>query len=138
MGGDPARPEELVAASAGRHGAACRLSAWRVDPGRDGVHLARERVPALKGDHQPRCAGLAGHDTDAVAGVRRHQPRRRSAPLADRSAHPARLPWSRPITMTGIAAAPPSNSAEIFEQAAPATKVRHYWESVGYRLRHAT
>jgi peptide/nickel transport system permease protein len=38
--------------------------------------------------------------------------------------------------MTDIAAATPSNSAEIFEQAAPATKVRGYWESVGYRLRH--
>jgi peptide/nickel transport system permease protein len=39
--------------------------------------------------------------------------------------------------MTDISVSGSANAAELFdEQAAPATKVRGYWQSVGYRLRH--
>ncbi len=65
--------EELAAAGNGGDGTAVRLSDRRLDPGRDGVHLARQRLSIEQGDHQSRRAGIAGHDPDPVAGLRHDQ-----------------------------------------------------------------
>ena len=80
--GDPPRAEELGAAGAGGDGTAVRLPDGRLDPGGDRVHLARQRLHAVEGDHQPRHPGAAGNHPVPGDDLRRHQPRRRSAAIA--------------------------------------------------------
>src|SRR6516164_1080136 len=152
MGRDPARIEECDAAGHGGHGVAVRLSARRLDPGRNGVHLARQRLSAEQGDHQSRRAGIAGNDLDPVAGLCRRQFGRRSAAIADRSKDqtgvtdyssviPAKAGIQGRRALEGRPLDPRFREGDDVEpldkeQALPATRVRGYWQSVFYRLGH--
>src|SRR6516165_3018774 len=69
VGGHPPCAEEFAANGDGGDGAAIRLSDRWLDPGRDGIYLARQRLPVEQGDHQPRRAGIAGNHPDPVAGL---------------------------------------------------------------------
>src|SRR6516225_8605016 len=156
MGGDPARIKECDAAGDGGHGFAVWLFARRLDPGRDRVYLARQRFSVEQGDHQSRRAGIAGDDLDTGTGLRRHQFDRRSAAVAGRPQDQTGMtdyipviPANAGIQGSGAptAALDPSfregddvteqQTEPLYEERSlPATRVRGYWQSVFYRLRH--
>ena len=127
LAGDPPHLQERRPAGAGADGTAVRLPARRLDPGGDGVQLARLRQPAQPRDLPPRHPGAAGDDPGARLVLRRAQPVGRYRPGGDRSAHPPVNAMSQatvdlvrrelaPVEITPVAATP------------------GYWKSVGQRL----
>ncbi len=85
-----------------RDGPPARLPARRLHPDRDGVRLARHRLPPQRRHLPARRPAPPGHDPRAGQLLRAHQLRRRPAADRARSADPARMS----ATTAGTAPAP--------------------------------
>src|SRR5258706_1441743 len=122
----PSRHQERSTHGDGCDGAATGIHARRLDPDRNRVLVAGLGAVAQFGALPARPAAAAGHDPGAGAVLRIPQSDGRYRAGRDRSAYQAELKQ--------VSISPISAMSDAALQAAPASKARGYWATVGRRI----